>query len=335
MQGQCDGTTDTDNAICVSCDDCTTDVLQSDGFNCEATCLGSIIAAVVSESDEQTNEVTGVFSFIGAGNGNAVTSSYSIVASGIVNVASGYASVIGGGAYNLIANGAEYSIIMGGEANTITGTYGVIGAGTNNRVLGEYNVIGGGNENTCDGSYNIINAGEENIIDSDSKQSVIAGGQYNTISGKYSTILGGKDNFVEGNYGLVLGGNQNHIIGSSNFATIAGGQKNTVEGKMSLSVGSKAETRADYSATFGFQKDVCETRAERVVNFCADEVAINGEPVLTLFVSRRRELGEEESESLKALSEVVFKQEEELAQLDAELEDMISEIDALMTTHSQ
>jgi hypothetical protein len=335
MQGQCDGTTDTDNAICVSCDDCTTDVLQSDGFNCEATCLGSIIAAVVSESDEQTNEVTSVFSFIGAGNGNAVTSSYSIVASGIVNVASGYASVIGGGAYNLIADGADYSIIMGGEANTITGTYGVIGAGTNNRVLGEYNVIGGGNENTCDGSYNIINAGEENIIDSDSKQSVIAGGQYNTISGKYSTILGGKDNFVEGNYGLVLGGNQNHIIGSSNFATIAGGQKNTVEGKMSLSVGSKAETRADYSATFGFQKDVCETRAERVVNFCADEVAINGEPVLTLFVSRRRELGEEESESLKALSEVVFKQEEELAQLDAELEDMISEIDALMTTHSQ
>lgn len=335
MQGICDGLGDSDNVECISCDSCEPGVLQSDGFNCEATCLGSIIAAVPDADGDQTNVVLAPFAFIGAGILNTAEGVYSVVSSGIYNVASGYGSIIGGGAYNVVGAAGDYSVIGGGESNSILGTYNIIAGGTNNK-LGEgtqYNVIGGGLDNLVEGgNYNAVLGGDSNIISgSTSQKNLIAGGQYNTISGKWSSILGGKNNAVNGNYNLIAGGANNKII-DSNFAAISGGQKNTVEGKNSIAIGSKAETRAAYSATFGFQQGVCETRAERVVNFCADEVAINGRAVLTLFVSRRRQLAQEEEESLKSVSEVIFSQEAELAALDAEIDEMLNEIEALTAT---
>jgi len=334
MTGVCDGLSDSDDVTCVSCDDCTPGVLQSDGFNCEATCLGSVIAAV-ADSNGQSNLVSGAFAFVGAGVLNTAAGPYSTVSTGIYNVASAYGSVIAGGAYNNIGSGADYSTVVGGESNTALGTYSTIGGGTANYIAAgtKYNTIGGGLENTVNGNFNALLSGDSNTISgATSHKNLIAGGQYNTIIGKWSSILGGKNNKISGNYNVILGGANNNILGG-NFAAIGGGNKNTVEGRNSLSIGSKAETRAAYSATFGFQQAVCETRAERVVNFCADEVAINGEPVLTLFVSRRRALEEEEEVTLKDMSSVIFKQEEELAALDAEIDEVLDEINALMAVH--
>lgn len=332
MQGVCDGQGDSDDVVCVSCDDCTGGEVQSDGLNCEATCLGSPIGAVPDPDAGQTNVVSSTFSFIGGGVLNSAEGQYAVISAGLYNVASATNAVIGGGEYNTVVG--SNSAIGSGGANYIGSIDSFIGGGQYNTIQdgGETNTIGAGVENVVSGKYHVIHGGDTNAIIAYS-YSTLAGGQYNTIEGKWGTILGGKNNYVSGNYATVLGG-ANNVILSSNFGVIAGGNKNTVEGKMSIAIGSKAETRAAYSATFGFQKNVCETRADRVVNFCADEVAINGQPVLTLFVSRRRALAEDEEAVLKGVSDIVFKQEAELAALDEEMNELLEELDALIELQS-
>ena len=332
MQGVCDGLGDSDSVLCTPCTKCVPGVLQSDGFNCEATCIGAVIAAATDADGAQTNVVTAPFSFIGAGLLNTAEANYAVITTGIYNVASGYASVIAGGAYNLIGPSAAYAVIAGGESNTALGSYGVIAGGSGNIIAAasEFNVIGSGLDNKVKGGNgNVVLGGHANaVVGTTSSYNVIAGGQYNTINGKWTAILGGKSNLAEGNYNLIAGGDTNKIV-ASNFAAISGGQKNTVVGKCSMALGVKAETRADHAATFGFAAAICQTRAAKVVNFCADEVAINGQPVLTLFVGRRRELEEHEEATLQSVSAVVFRQEEELAELDADIDAVLEEINAL------
>jgi hypothetical protein len=337
MKGSCDGYGDSNDVTCTACSQCTTGVLQSDGFNCETTCISSVVAAISLGDTVNANTVTGPYSFIGAGIQNQATAPYATIGTGVLNIAAAPWAVIAAGSFNKIAVGGDYSTILGGESNTVLSEYSFIGGGTNNLIQdnSEYSVIGGGTFNNILGKYNVIHGGESNTIQGASTKNVIGGGIYNKMEGTGSAILGGRQNTIaDANYAVILGGRENVILSGANFAVVGGGYKNTVTGKSSLAVGSKASSRADNTATFGFQTAACETRAARVVNFCADEVAINGEAVLTLFVRRRRALAEDDQAALQAVAATIFSQEAELKALDAEMDSMLLEIDQLVVAAS-
>lgn len=144
----------------------------------------------------------------------------------------GAVSIVGGNG-NIIAGGADASVIGGGGGttpNSITGSAVkdvIAGGGNNNIYDSDYDFIGGGLNNTIDqGNYNVIGGGQINIIQPGSQNSLIAGGIQNTLRGSLSTIGGGGGNIVSADEATIAGGHRNQVY--SYVATVAGGHNNYI-----------------------------------------------------------------------------------------------------------
>jgi hypothetical protein len=185
-----------------------------------------------------TNANIPAYTFIGGGFCSCITgsSTYSAINGGLCNsiTCNSNLAFIGAGLANKLDN-ASYSVIGGGNTNTICnpggiiGTCSFIGGGERNIITGAYNFIGAGFCNTIETERSVIVGGSNNyILSGTTSGSSIVGGQFNTISGEYSFIGGGNCNVLSGCYSTIGGGLANSISSISNGGTIGGGQCNFV-----------------------------------------------------------------------------------------------------------
>ena len=144
-------------------------------------------------------------------------------------------SVIGGGENNLIGPTGFYSVIDGGQGNTIFSAIATIGGGQANSINGGnvsigYSTISGGLGNGITGVSSTIGGGETNNIVS--SFSTIGGGLNNrlNIQSESSTISGGSDNIITAANSSIGGGTLNQIPNGNNFdSTISGGRGNIID----------------------------------------------------------------------------------------------------------
>lgn len=102
---------------------------------------------------------------------------------------------------NRITNGADYSNILGGADNSISGNFSTIAGGFSNWAPGHLAVIGGGQDNEA----TQLNA-------------TVAGGYLNRAFAEYATIGGGENNVVTGNWATTPGGAYNRAYGEYSMA---------------------------------------------------------------------------------------------------------------------
>ena len=157
----------------------------------------------------------------------------------------------GGGLTNLTLNNANYSVIAGGQGNTVSGTTSMIGGGQNNTNNANQSSIGGGSGNVIQtGAYqSFLGSGSGNVIQTNSDTAFLGSGYHNLIQmnaasaflggGQANTILNNADHAVLG------GGYANTNTGA--YSTIPGGQFN-VAGINSFAAGDNA--RATNSGAF-------------------------------------------------------------------------------------
>jgi hypothetical protein len=234
--------------------------------------------------DGYSNTASGPRAAIINGNSNLASGSYSTVLDGYSNTASGANSFVLNGGNNQ-AN-ADFSGVLNGISNIVTlgATHGRIGSGNNNTVAATalYSIILGGNTNTVNGQNNLLGAtisstiglsnnasilsGNTNTIGASSNFSTILGGQTNsvaasstwaligngnniTVTGLYATVLNatvatanglhtlvlnGNTNNITGTYSTIVNGLNNTISGNPSYATILDGYQNTITGNRSL-----------------------------------------------------------------------------------------------------
>lgn len=171
------------------------------------------------------NQIDGASgNFIGAGEGNFIDNRIS--------------SAIVTGENNIISLG-NYTIIGGGDTNSIDGDYSGIFVGQNNSISGgTHNFIGAGDGNTIDGGISdndsAIVAGQTNAIDS-SDAAFIGAGRNNNIqfTSSLSAIVSGQSNRI-GNtstskqvFHSFIGAGQTNII-EEYWSAIVAGQNNTI-----------------------------------------------------------------------------------------------------------
>ena len=158
-------------------------------------------------------------------------------------------SIISGGRSN-ITQGYAYTVIAGGQSNTVSASYASIGGGQSNRNLQTHSTIVGGWLNTnSGGSYSIIGGGRSNFLGSGSWYTFIGSGWLNGITGDYSVIVGGFSNSATTQYAAVIGGSSNRSTGlyslthglgniASSSGSTAIGYYNTASGAYSVVMGS-------------------------------------------------------------------------------------------------
>lgn len=190
------------------------------------------------------------FSFLGGGRSNLLIGSSSIIVGGISNTISlnSTRSLIGGGDSNMITHSSSgtssYSIILGGNKNTITNSnFASVTGGRGNDIAGANFafVASGDNNDIASGAINsaIVAGRNHNIGDAD--YAFVGGGDDNNIAtgGEYSTISGGVSNdILNADFAFVGGGNNNNIFNSSNYAAILGGTNNNATGDHASIIGS-------------------------------------------------------------------------------------------------
>jgi hypothetical protein len=230
-------------------------VVAGGGKNLAGTGIASVISGgygnLVSD-----NSSMGV---IGGGSGNVVDGSGSSILGGLGNLCEGQYSTIGGGYSNKIddladkctisggcRNTAEgdYATISGGKSNfgfSLASSYSVISGGELNTVNGKHTSIGGGLSNTCQGQSSTIAGGESNTTTT--THATVGGGKNNEATQKYATVGGGVANRARDRYSLVSGGQSNTASGSN--AVVSGGGHNTAHGSFSVISGG-----SNNSATF-------------------------------------------------------------------------------------
>jgi hypothetical protein len=196
-----------------------------------------------------SNNCADLRAFVGGGGFNSASGIYSTVSGGLCNTASCDCSVVGGGFCNSVANGlasgifagcgnvvcddllytSNYSLIGGGEGNTVSGNHSSINGGSANSVAGDYLFIGGGSNNSIldDGSAVSINSvivgGDCNSILGASDSSIL-GGFCNTVCNAASTVVGGSGNTACHYYSGVFGCNittvADHTFHVNNLAIV-------------------------------------------------------------------------------------------------------------------
>ena len=166
-------------------------------------------------------------------------------------------SILGGGG-NYVSTGSPYSVIAGGQSNSVSlnndfiggGSgnainfpYGVIGGGLNNNLsYSDNSVLGGGNGNTLVGSSGaVIGGGWQNTIDNGSSYTFLGGGQHNYIGAVNSVLVGGFYN-TNGTYAYnsFIGGGANNLV-SGNYASVPGGYRNIAAGQYGFAAGQQAQ----------------------------------------------------------------------------------------------
>lgn len=101
------------------------------------------------------------YSGILAGQDNTIgtSASYSSIGGGQNNEITGAYSFIGAGSDNTVSG--SYSVILGGDGNEVSGSYGFIGGGLDNTVSGDY-AIALGRDATASGDYSVAFGRESN-----------------------------------------------------------------------------------------------------------------------------------------------------------------------------
>ncbi len=190
------------------------------------------------------------------------------------------ANVIAGAPVNAFANGVTGVVIAGGGATngfpqTINANYSSILGGYSNTITGSgfQSTIAGGVGNTASAST-----------------VAIGGGQSNTAGGQFGTVGGGIGNQASAPYATVAGGNTNIASAQSSF--VAGGDHNTASGTTSFAAGNRAKATMAGSFVWGDSTaaDVTSTRADQMtlratggVTLTVDATNANSVPVGTLY----------------------------------------------------
>ncbi len=226
----------------------------------------------------QGNTSSGAHSVSG-GQGNTASGQNSI-ALGSSNIVAAQYSGIFSGQLNLVGtvNDAKFSVVSGGQSNTIQRPYSVIGGGLSNQVRnvsgnGDYSVIGGGSDNITSQLYSTISGGQSNVASTGSHATVV-GGQSNVSSGQYA-VSGGFSNNASNLYSVAIGANNiasgsqsvsigrnNNCSGSNSQAygfgntitsasAMAFGANHTVDGNFATALGNGATASGEYSISMG------------------------------------------------------------------------------------
>jgi hypothetical protein len=206
------------------------------------------------------------YAAIVGGNSNIVYSNYSIIGGGDNNqvvptdgvdapVTTTYTGIFGGrdglilGArYAVIAGGfdnsvqktatdvaSDYSSILGGSENAVTGTYCAIGGGQNNQIsevggsTPTHTSIWGGQNHQTVSSHTVLVGGQNNTISSASSHSSIMGGASHVVESDYSTIIAGVQGIINtSSIGSAIIGGMNNEITSSLTSVMFGGNTNSI-----------------------------------------------------------------------------------------------------------
>jgi hypothetical protein len=242
------------------------------GQNCSIA-SGSDHSVLVGGNNNDITS-TGDDNFIGGGNANkintALTTSATVVG-GASNTTSGDYSFIGGGQLCSIADGADHSVIVGGNNNDITGTGDdcFIGGGNAIQITGNggQNVAVGGYANTISatGQFNFIGSGWGNDITINAYNAVLVGGKDNDNAASYAFLGGGElCSIASGaDHSVVVGGYNNDITGTGDDCVISGGNGNQIDSNAlsaTITGGTGNVASAAYSEASGYQ---AATRALR------------------------------------------------------------------------
>lgn len=206
-----------------------------------------------------SNTVTGDYSTVGGGRGNAAPAEEAVVGGGERNTASGYYATVAGGANNdateigatvgggggisgPVGNNArgEFATVAGGEDSQVTADYGTVGGGRKNNASGQCSTVAGGDRNSATGKCATVGGGGPSDPNNPA-------GTSNSVYGDFGTIGGGADNQVGAltinlgsSHATVGGGESNDATGS--HATVPGGQNNVADGDWSFAAGRYADT---------------------------------------------------------------------------------------------
>ncbi len=244
-------------------------------------------ANVLIFSSSDSNSAVGDFSAILGGRGNIASDSATTVGGGALNSVSGNYSVIAGGHGNAIQSGAGYSTIGGGLSNSTSGGTNTVGGGTENRIesfnstiaggyhnsigafgRGSYEFIGGGEYNQTIGDYSTVGGGYGNQAGVPTGNgafgsSTVAGGVSNSAISAIATIAGGSNNiagagfpYFQGQGTFIGGGTHNIAVGdysvtaggyydstSGQYGVTPGGYKNCASGDYTFAAGQQAKAR--------------------------------------------------------------------------------------------
>jgi hypothetical protein len=201
-------------------------------------------------------DIESKYSFVGGGLYNRVNGNHTTIVGGTNNkIYSGVkSSFIGGGAWNTVrsvpgTSGSNYSTIVGGFGNTLSGNCSVILGGNQNTLSADFGFIGGGATHTINSIGGIIGGGSQNTIEENTFIDTIGGGNGNCVGASF------KNSFIGGGLGntmfnqspdkfcssfssytnSIISGRENNL-GGYNFTktmcsnTIAGGQFNGIGG---------------------------------------------------------------------------------------------------------
>ncbi|MGE3801365.1 MAG: tail fiber domain-containing protein, partial [Candidatus Kapaibacterium sp.] len=166
---------------------------------------------------------------IGGGQINTVQGLNGTISGGLSNMVSATGGTVGGGEINRAM--AANSTVAGGRANFSYSTGGFIGSGRRNvDSSAEYSVIAGGDSDTiyANASWATIGGGQTNRVQGGGIYATIAGGNSNTAAARSTTIAGGEGNIVSANYATVAGGFRDSALAIG--ATVSGGSNNTAGG---------------------------------------------------------------------------------------------------------
>jgi hypothetical protein len=218
------------------------------------TRTGSIVAGYANTNEGANNFIFGSSDKIGeesegdvllGGDGNQIKedtaegTAFSVIVGGQANSVSNDDSLVAGGINNTIeGREAPQSVILGGERNRSHALQSAILGGAANETKGESyaaaNTITGGAGN------HIENAGarlESTVF------SVVSGGENNFVKGSENSVIGGLEDQSTGNVTALLGGLQNHS--GSAFAALVGGDKDAVTANYGSTFGGKEETATE------------------------------------------------------------------------------------------
>ena len=129
---------------------------------------------------------------VGGGELNTASGGDAVVAGGNANLASGDDATVGGGYHNRASN--RYATVGGGNDNTASGTGSFIGGGGydgsfgSNVASGVVSVIGGGIYNVASGTNATVAGGSGNMATN--SYATVPGGYKNTAGGQYSFAAG-------------------------------------------------------------------------------------------------------------------------------------------------
>lgn len=241
------------------------------GWNNTANGLDAFIGA------GYMNVANGEKSVVGGGTFNTTDAQYGVIAGGYENkMPSGsIAAFIGGGKNNTIDPSMEYSAIVGGSSNTVSGMRSFIGGGgpvnlgdPGNKVFSDNSVIVGGGRNlaTADSWLSFIGGGSDNRVRA--QLSVVVGGNSNIAgtapASMYAGVVSGWENMALGDSSFVGGGGMNTASGS--YATVPGGYQNTAKGTYSFAAGYKSSSTAAGTFTWA------DSAGAEVLNAVANQV---------------------------------------------------------------